>query len=129
MNIFCLSRCYAKKSLATTVGACKSHFVAGKTVLSTLQIWQLFSYNVRLAWPRSPPDCYVSPHVKRDSDMGTQMNSAQDMLFGTTGLRVSNFKMFPGSNREVTTEQIAAEIRRSMGELVHGAAEDLAEEI
>ncbi len=49
--------------------------------------------------------------------MATEMNSARDMLFGATGLSVSNFKLFPGSNREVTTEQIAAEITRSIAEI------------
>lgn len=49
--------------------------------------------------------------------MATEMNTAREMLYGATGLSVSNFKLFPGSNREVTTEQIAAEIIRSINEI------------
>jgi hypothetical protein len=46
--------------------------------------------------------------------MATEMKTAQELLFSATGLNVSNFKLFPGSNREVTAEQIAAEINRGL---------------
>lgn len=49
--------------------------------------------------------------------MATEMKKAQELLYGATGLSVSNFKLFPGANREVTAEQIAAEITRSITEI------------
>ncbi|WP_422504980.1 hypothetical protein [Stenotrophomonas sp. GZD-301] len=52
--------------------------------------------------------------------MATEMKNARDMLYGATGLSASNFKLFPGTSREVTAEQIAAEITRSITEI--GAA-------
>ncbi|MCI2243228.1 hypothetical protein L3067_01215 [Xanthomonas sp. PPL568] len=55
--------------------------------------------------------------------MATEMKNAQDLLFGASGLRVSNFKLFPGSDREVTSEQIAAEITRVFGEILATEAE------
>jgi hypothetical protein len=42
--------------------------------------------------------------------MATEMKNAQELLFGAAGLNVSNFKLFPGSDREVTAEQIAAQL-------------------
>lgn len=44
--------------------------------------------------------------------MATNLKQAQELLFGKDGLRASNFKMFPGYSRDVTAEQIAAEITR-----------------
>ena len=48
--------------------------------------------------------------------MATEMKNAQELLFGATGLRVSNFKMFPGHNREATAEQVAGEIVKAIQE-------------
>ncbi|WP_181921954.1 hypothetical protein [Xanthomonas campestris] len=50
--------------------------------------------------------------------MATEMNKVQELLFGADGLSVSNFKLFPGSDREVTSEQIAGEINRVFGEIM-----------
>ncbi|MEA9886510.1 hypothetical protein VDG05_19645 [Xanthomonas campestris pv. raphani] len=50
--------------------------------------------------------------------MATEMNKMQDLLFGADGLSASNFKLFPGSDREVTAEQIAGEINRVFGEIM-----------
>lgn len=49
--------------------------------------------------------------------MGTNMKAAQNLLFSETGLRASNFKMFPGSSREVTVERIAEEIAASVSRI------------
>lgn len=48
--------------------------------------------------------------------MATNMKTAQELIFGATGLGASNFKMFPGTNRDVTPEQIAAEIVKAINE-------------
>lgn len=56
--------------------------------------------------------------------MATNMQKAKDLLFGKDGLGVSNFRMFPGSNREATAEDIAGEIVRSLEHFAsHGIEE------
>ena len=60
--------------------------------------------------------------------MATEMKNAQELLYGASGLRVSNFKMFPGSSREVTVDQIAAEIYRSVNRIVGANPADLQDE-
>jgi len=52
--------------------------------------------------------------------MATQMNRAQEMLFGSEGLRVSNFKMFPGHSREASAEVVAAEVVKMLEQLGRG---------
>jgi hypothetical protein len=47
--------------------------------------------------------------------MTTKMSEAQALLFGKSGLGVSNIKFFTGSNREATPEDIAAEVVRVLG--------------
>lgn len=42
--------------------------------------------------------------------MATHMHHAQEILFGMSGLGASNFKMFPGHNRETTPDQVAEQI-------------------
>lgn len=42
--------------------------------------------------------------------MSTKLDQAKSALFGSDGLRVTNFKLFPGSNREATAEEIAAQV-------------------
>lgn len=48
--------------------------------------------------------------------MASNMQLAQELLFGAQGLGASNFKMFPGHSRETTAEEIAAEIVRALQE-------------
>lgn len=58
--------------------------------------------------------------------MATNMKHAQELIFGANGIGASNFKMFPGTNRDVTPEQVAAEIAKAIGEVVTGNVEELA---
>jgi len=58
--------------------------------------------------------------------MATQMNRAQEMLFGSEGLRVSNFKMFPGFSREPSAEQVAGEFVKMLQQLERGEFEVVA---
>jgi hypothetical protein len=51
------------------------------------------------------------------------MKQAQALLFGEDGLRASNFKIFPGHSRDVTSDQIAAEIARVIVEVGEGKFE------
>ncbi len=46
--------------------------------------------------------------------MANNLKHAQELLFGAQGLGASNFKMFPGHNREVTADQVAAEIVKTL---------------
>lgn len=50
--------------------------------------------------------------------MNTNLQKAQDLLFGKGGLGVSNIKLFPGSNREATPEEVAGEVYRIVHEFV-----------
>jgi hypothetical protein len=42
--------------------------------------------------------------------MTTNLNKAQELLFGEGGLGVTNVKFFPGHKRNVTAEEVAAEV-------------------
>lgn len=57
--------------------------------------------------------------------MDTHMKAVTDRLFGEDGLRASNFKLFPGKNRDVTPEQVAQEINASFDKLQAGDFEDI----
>lgn len=50
--------------------------------------------------------------------MTTNMKRAQALVYGDLG--ASNFKMFPGSNREVTAEMIATEVAKAVEQLGAG---------
>lgn len=52
--------------------------------------------------------------------MSTELQKAKDLLFGAEGLGVTNFKLYPGANREATAEQIAAEINGSLEAIMAG---------
>lgn len=51
--------------------------------------------------------------------MGTQLDEAKNALYGREGLRVTNLKLFPGTNRDVTAEQIAEQINTVIRELTN----------
>lgn len=59
--------------------------------------------------------------------MKTQMQQAKDALFGDTGLRASNFKMFPGFSRETSSESLAAEVVKMTALLKSGDYEVVAD--
>lgn len=54
--------------------------------------------------------------------MTTNMKHAQELVFGELG--ASNFKMFPGSNREVAAEEIARQVSTSIEQIASGEAEE-----
>lgn len=49
--------------------------------------------------------------------MSTALQQAKDALYGNDGLRVTNLKLYPGTNRDVTAEQIAAQINAVVSKL------------
>jgi len=57
--------------------------------------------------------------------MQTQMDLAKQALFGQDGLRVSNVKLFPGSAREVTPEDMSAQVNSVISALTEGDYEDI----
>jgi len=48
----------------------------------------------------------------------TQLEQAKETLYGKGGLGVTNLKLFPGSNRDVTAEEIAEQINAVVGDLM-----------
>jgi len=52
--------------------------------------------------------------------MSTQAEQARRRLFGDDGLRVSNFKIFPGTSREITAEQISKQVNQVVTQLEEG---------
>lgn len=60
--------------------------------------------------------------------MQTQTNLAKHRLFGENGLGATNIKIFPGSSRDVTAEQIAEQVNRALAQLEAGDYEEVADE-
>lgn len=52
--------------------------------------------------------------------MSTQLDTVKEALFGDEGLRASNFKMHPGHNRDVSVEEVAAELNASLQRVANG---------
>ena len=42
--------------------------------------------------------------------MATNLQKAQELLFGKSGLGVTNVKFWPGNKRNATAEEVAAEV-------------------
>ena len=55
--------------------------------------------------------------------MGTQLDLAKKRLFDKDSLNVGNIKLFPGSSRDVTSEQIAEEINKALSQIEAGVVE------
>jgi hypothetical protein len=53
----------------------------------------------------------------------TQVELAAKRLFGPGGLGVTNISIFPGTDPNVTAEQIAGELNRALDQLEAGTAE------
>jgi len=59
--------------------------------------------------------------------MGTNMEVAKHRLFDAATLDVSDVKLFPGSNRDITSEQMAEHVSKVIANLENGNY-DLAED-
>lgn len=55
----------------------------------------------------------------------TQLEAAKRTLFDPDGLAVRNVKLFPGSNREISPEQLAEQVNMVIAQLLVGAYENL----
>lgn len=58
--------------------------------------------------------------------MSAELTMAKLRLFNRDGLSLTNIKLFPGSNRNVTAEQIAAELNKSLFDLEAESVDSLA---
>ncbi len=56
--------------------------------------------------------------------MSTYVESAKELLFGVNGLRASNIKLYPGTSREVTADEAAAEIIKTIEAVIEGDFEE-----
>lgn len=52
--------------------------------------------------------------------MTTQLQAAKATLFGDDGLRASNFKLFPGKDRDASREKVAGELNKVFARLQAG---------
>lgn len=76
-----------------------------------------------------PPAPQPQPNIeaerqRRNREVGsimmTHTEQATRRLFGDDGLRVNNFKLFPGSSREVTDQRLAEQISKVIVQLDEG---------
>ena len=52
--------------------------------------------------------------------MANQLELASNRLYGADGLAVSDFKMYPGTSRDVTKEQFAEQINKVLAQVEAG---------
>lgn len=52
--------------------------------------------------------------------MSTQIELAANRLFDRDALNATNIKLFPGTNRDVSAEQIAHEVNRAISQVEAG---------
>lgn len=57
--------------------------------------------------------------------MSDQLKMAKTRLFSEDGLNVSNIKLFPGTNRDTSPEEMAEEINRALSQLEAGETEEV----
>jgi len=63
-----------------------------------------------------------------DRVMTDQLELAKHRLFDTAGLRAANIKLFPGSNREVTKQQMAEQVNKAIAQIEAGDFDEDASE-
>lgn len=56
-----------------------------------------------------------------------KVEEAKRLLYGPDGLRVTNLKIFPGTSRDVTAEDVAEQIIALVGELKRPCQETVAQ--
>lgn len=57
--------------------------------------------------------------------MSKNVREAQEAIFGEDGLRATNFKLFPGSNRDATADEISEELLKSMDQIKRDEFEEI----
>lgn len=57
----------------------------------------------------------------------TELEAARRTLFDQDALDVSNIKLFPGTNRDISPEQMAEQINKAIAQLLTGDYEEITE--
>lgn len=57
--------------------------------------------------------------------MASQQTILKNRLYGEGGLGATNIKVFPGSSRDVTAEQVAEQVNRSISQIEAGQFEEV----
>lgn len=57
--------------------------------------------------------------------MTDQLEIAKHRLFDTAGLRATNIKLFPGSNRDTTKLQVAEQVTKAIAQIEAGDYEEV----
>ena len=52
--------------------------------------------------------------------MSNHVNIASNRLFGADGLNVSDIKLFPGMKRDISTDEFAEQINKSLADIENG---------
>lgn len=52
--------------------------------------------------------------------MADQVQLAQNRLYGDSGLKITDIKLFPGSSRDVSKEEFAEQINKSLAQMEAG---------
>lgn len=61
--------------------------------------------------------------------MGAQLELAKTRLYDKASLNAGNIKLFPGSSRDATAEQMAEQINKALSQIEAGHFELVADEI
>lgn len=64
---------------------------------------------------------------KGDRTMAMNVSMAKNRLYGDDGLKVSDFKLFPGSSADVTPDQRADQVNKILAQLEAGDFEEVTE--
>lgn len=57
--------------------------------------------------------------------MSINVEMAKNRLYGTDGIRVADFKLFPGERTEVTPDQRADQVNKILAQLEAGDLEEI----
>jgi hypothetical protein len=52
--------------------------------------------------------------------MSIQINLASNRLYGEEGLQVSDVKLFPGAQRDISKDEFAEQLNKSLAEIENG---------
>lgn len=64
---------------------------------------------------------------KGDRTMAMNVSMAKNRLYGDEGIKVSDFKLFPGSSTDVTPDQRADQVNKILAQLEAGDFEEVTE--
>ena len=58
----------------------------------------------------------------------TQVEIARETLFGVSGLRANDVKLFPGTDRDTTPEQMAEQVNNAIAQVLAGDFDVISDE-